>query len=284
MTFPTVTTAELRTIESVLKSDRGPGYVLDFVDRTFATFFRDHGIDIDDPRYVEMGTSKANRLRCFLRSTPPPRSGQVLAALLDYRQTGGGSDLHPDTLGRYLDVVQRLGGAAPASARARPGEETSEAALLAHPFKPEVFARLPGDAALHEVLVARMQEAQRCLGVEAWLSAVILCGSVLEGMALAFGTANPALVNRGFAAQYSESAPPFHKWKLHQWITVLTRLRALSLNVEKFGHALRGFRNYVHPREQLVQRFSPDAHTALISFHVVQAAADDLVRFCDDHP
>ncbi len=274
MTFPTVSTAELRTVESVL--DMGGGYVLDFTNRTFANFFHEHGIDIDDPRYAEMGTSKANRLRCFLRSTPPPRSGQLLSALLDYRQTGGGSDLHPDTLARYLDAVRRLGGNAPASARPRPLEDTSEAALLAHTFQPDVFARLPGDAALHDVLVARMQEAQRCLGVEAWLSAVILCGSVLEGMALAFGTANPALVNRAYATQYSKSPPAFPRWKLSEWIDVLTRVGAFSPNVAKFGHALREFRNFVHPREQLTHRFSPDAHTARISFHVVQAAADNM--------
>ena len=96
MTFPTVTTAELRTVESVL--DMGGGYVLDFGNRTFADFFQEHSIDIYDPRYEEMGTSKANCPRCFLRLTAPPRIGQILAALLDYRQSGDGADLHADTL------------------------------------------------------------------------------------------------------------------------------------------------------------------------------------------
>ena len=279
MTVPAITTAELRTVEAVL--DIGGGYVLDFSNRTFANIFHEHDVDIDHPRYREQGTSKANRLRCFLRTTPAPRSGQILAAFLDYRQTGNDPDLPPDNLARYLAVVKRLGGTAPASVRAQ-SQVTSEAALLAHVFRPDVFARLPGDTALHNILVARMQEAQRCIENESWLSAVILSGSVLEGMALGFGTAKTERANRGYLAQYNKSAPRLWDWKLHEWITVLTRLRAFSPNVEKFGHALRDFRNYVHPAEQLAHGFSPDAHTARISFHVVQAAAEDLVRFCDE--
>ncbi|MGI8424103.1 MAG: hypothetical protein ACR2NO_08355 [Chloroflexota bacterium] len=52
----------------------------------------------------------------------------------------------------------------------------------------------------------------------------------------------------------------------------------LSPNIEKFGHALRDFRNYVHPAEQLAHHFSPDQHTARIAFQVVVASADDLER------
>lgn len=279
MNFPSVTTAELRTVESVL--GMGGGYVLDFSNRSFGDWFQEHGVDIDDPRYEDGGTSKANRLRSFLRSTAPPHSGQILAALLDYRQGLSGEELHPDTLAQYVAVVQRLGGSTPASVRAQPHRPITEAALLSHLFKPEVFARLPGDATLHAVLVARMREAHRCVEHEAWLSAVILSGSVLEGMALGFGTASPERVNRAYAAQYGKGAPRLTDWKLAEWITVLTRLRAFSPNVGKFGHALRDFRNYVHPAEQLAHGFSPDGHTARISVHVVQAAAEDLVRFCE---
>jgi hypothetical protein len=123
-----------------------------------------------------------------------------------------------------------------------------------------------------------MGEAQRCVEGEAYLAAVILCGSVLEGLCLGVGVRNPERVNRAYAAQYNRDAPQFHQWKLREWIDVLARLGDLSPNVEKFGHALRDFRNYVHPQEQLAHKFSPDAHTARISFHIVVAAIEDLVR------
>jgi len=65
----------------------GSGYVLDFGNRTFAQFFQDElGIDIDDPKYQILGTSKANRLRYFLRVSDPELRIKVLTALWDYRE------------------------------------------------------------------------------------------------------------------------------------------------------------------------------------------------------
>jgi hypothetical protein len=58
----------------------------------------------------------------------------------------------------------------------------------------------------------------------------------------------------------------------------LESLGDLSPNISKFGHALRDFRNFVHPHEQLAHRFSPDEHTARIGFQVVVAAVDDLLH------
>lgn len=88
MSTPAVSTLELRAIDTVL--GMGGGYVLDFNDRTFAEFFRDHGFRFGDPKYSVEGGSKAKRLRYFLRVTPPPLSGKVLAGLLEYRLVSSG--------------------------------------------------------------------------------------------------------------------------------------------------------------------------------------------------
>ncbi|MFM7550384.1 MAG: TIR domain-containing protein [Cyanobacteriota bacterium] len=72
---------EWKLLERVLKM--GGGYVLNFSDKSFANFFAAYGVDIDDrSRFFESGTSKANRLRTFLRIEEPPLVGQVLLALL----------------------------------------------------------------------------------------------------------------------------------------------------------------------------------------------------------
>ena len=276
----TLVPAEFSVIEKVLKMESG--YVLDFLNPTFSKFFGEFDVDIDADSYQARGTSKANRLRVFLRDTRPDLVSRVLRALRTRVELGRAGSITQEDLDAYDRIVTRLesGKGAPASTMP-PASPAAEALLLARVFRPEVFARLPGDSKLHAALVARMREAQRCVEHEAWLSAVILSGSVLEGMALGFGTAQPERVNRAYVAQYGKPAPRLSDWKLHEWITVLTRLRAFSPNVEKFGHALRDFRNYVHPAEQLAHGFSPDGHTARISFHVVQAAAEDLVRFCE---
>lgn len=166
-----------------------------------------------------------------------------------------------------------------AAADATPGAQALvEAELLKRVFRPEVFGKLPLDANLSAALVGRMAEAQACIDAKAYLAAVILCGSVLEGMCLGFGCQHPERVNRAYASRYNKPARAFHDWKLQEWIDVLGHLKDLSPNVEKFGQALRDFRNYVHPAEQLANCFTPDQHTARIGFQVVVAAADDLVN------
>jgi len=48
---------EMRVIEQAF--GMGSGYVLSFSDTTFAAFINDGlNIDIDDPKYVQLGTSK----------------------------------------------------------------------------------------------------------------------------------------------------------------------------------------------------------------------------------
>lgn len=77
-------------------------------------------------------------------------------------------------------------------------------------------------------------------------------------------------------AAYNKPPPKLHEWHLRQWIDVLGSTGDLSPNIEKFGHALRDFRNYVHPAQQRASGFRPDKHTASISIRVVVAAIDDL--------
>ena len=43
-------------------------------------------------------------------------------------------------------------------------------------------------------------------------------------------------------------------------------------DVKKFSHALRDFRNYIHPYQQMSIGFQPDEHTARICFQVLKAA------------
>jgi hypothetical protein len=268
-----VTSLELRAIDSIL--EMGGGYVLDFSDPQFSAVLREVGVNIDDARYRVDGTSKARRLRCFLRSTGSPLAGRVLAHLLEHRLSSKPTGLNPTELESYRLTTKRLGGVPPAAA---PTPKSSEDELLALVFRPELFRRFPFESSMIDILVARLAEARRCIEGDAHLSAVILCGSVLEGMCLSIGVRDPERVNRGYIAVFSKSPPKLPDWKLREWIDVLGHLGFVLKNVQKFGHAVRDFRNYVHPLEQLANGFAPDLHTARISFQVVIAAAEDLLK------
>lgn len=66
------------------------------------------------------------------------------------------------------------------------------------------------------------------------------------------------------------------EWTLSHLINVAHEVGVISLDVKEYGQKLINFRNYIHPLEQLRQKFNPDIHTGRISWHVLQAAISDL--------
>ena len=218
-------------------------------------------------------------LRCFLRKAHPDLAARVLAGLLEHRVVSKPEGLKQPEIEAFGRIVARLGGGPAQTAPATSADSAQlESDLLRRVFKPEVFARVSLDEPMTKVLIDRMNEARRCIDARAYLAAVILCGSVLEGICLSFGSQHIERVSRAYVARFNRTSKPLHEWRLQDWIDVLAGLGDLSPNVEKFGHGLRDFRNYVHPAEQLANHFSPDEHTARIGFQVVVAAAEDLVR------
>ena len=111
---------DLRLIDDLF--DMGGGYVLDFTNQTFAEFFADElGVAIYDPRWEVAGTSKAKRLRYFLRISPPPTVIRTLTALWEYREAdrrrAGREESIPDAENQFYGIIERLGGKRPKSAQ-----------------------------------------------------------------------------------------------------------------------------------------------------------------------
>jgi hypothetical protein len=105
--------------------DMGSGWVLNFSDRTFSQFFASElNIDIDAPQYRTEGTSKAKRLRCFLKNVNPTDVVRTLKALWEYRQAIRASDQLADPVfnaeGRLFSLINRLEGRAGAASPVGP--------------------------------------------------------------------------------------------------------------------------------------------------------------------
>lgn len=266
-----LTVLDMRHVESVLGMSEG--YVLDFTDRSFEDFFEDLGIDIGDPKYCVDGTSKAKRLRRLLRSAEPEVVVKVLNELLEYHVGGGGSASPGQDFQGYLKLLERLRGTTDSTPAAN-----DQTALLGLKFKPTLFDTLVIDARVGKVLTERMAEAQLCLQAGANLAAVILSGSVLEGLCLGVGRRHAERVNQVFRERFRRDPPTLEEWTLNQWIGVFRHLEWFSLTTEKFAHALREFRNYIHPGAHIRVEHSPDHNAALIGFQVVVGAAEELSR------
>jgi len=104
---------QMQLLDDVLQM--GGGHVLKFSNRTFADFFREElGIDIDDPKYSEMGGSKGRRMRYFLQNTPRPVVVKALNALWEYREADmerhGEKEIIPNVHRKMAALVQSIGG------------------------------------------------------------------------------------------------------------------------------------------------------------------------------
>ena len=137
---------------------------------------------------------------------------------------------------------------------------------------------MPLSAQVVSIVDVRLNEARIALAAGAHLSVIFLCGSVLEAVLLGAAHQSPARFNQANATPKTADGPPkrFHEWTLAQLIDVACEVGVLKIDVKKFSHGLRDFRNYIHPYQQMTSGFTPDEHTAKVCFQVLKAALASL--------
>lgn len=129
MTKPKLRMMDIRLLDDVFAM--GSGYVLDFSNSTFATFFKEElDVDIDNPKYAVEGTSKAKRLRYFLRVSPPEVSAKTISALWDYRERtrrrSGADEQFPAAANEVEALVCRLSVDQKTAAQGPAGDQSTE--------------------------------------------------------------------------------------------------------------------------------------------------------------
>lgn len=269
-----LTDIEKRYLEKILGMHSG--WVLDYTDATFAAFFNRHKIDIHSQRYQTYGASKAKKLRAFWDQESDASVARVLSEMLaSYVATCELNESNPDHV--ILDkcqmaVARLLGDSGPAKVT-----ETVDS-FLHQEFAVPNLNKLPVEPQVAKIIADRLDEARKALPAGASLSVIFLCGSVLEAVLLGAAQQQPAQFNRASSsAKTSEGkVKPFHEWSLAQLIDAGHEVGLLGLDVKKFSHGLRDFRNYIHPYEQMASRFTPDQHTAKVCFQVLKAALAGL--------
>ena len=136
------------------------------------------------------------------------------------------------------------------------------------------ICHLPIEEALKPVLESRMMEMKSCFKAKAYLSVIILAGSMLEGILLSLANRNPKVFNQSSVAPKTKDGKVkyFQDWTLNNLIDVANAVGFLKIDVARFSHALRDFRNYIHPYQQMTERFFPDENTAKICMQVLKGA------------
>ncbi len=251
--------------------DRG-GYVLDFSNRTFEEFFNDFNISIYSERYSFNGDSKMKRLRAFWDTDTNVKVGEVLSALLEYAESI--NQVEPKDKILALKYIGRL---LNKTVKTDTENEITEDAFLEKEFE-KIDLSFLNLGSLTETIEQRITEIKKCLNSGSSLSVIFLCGSTLEGILLNQAIQNPKEFNTATSAPKDKDGKvkQFTNWTLNNFIDVAYEKKVIGLDVKKFSHSLRDFRNFIHPYEQHSLNFNPDKHTAKISWQVLQAVIDDL--------
>lgn len=248
------------------------GWVLDYSDARFGEFFNRHGIDIHGQKYQTYGTSKAKKMRAFWEQDPDVLVGKVLGEMLDAYEADcslNNRDTEASVLEKSRGIVARLSGVAAPSKSAQSVDD-----FLHSEFSIPNIQKLPIEMLAVPIIESRLNEARMAMGAGAYLSTILLCGSVLEAVLLGAAQKEPARFNRASASPKAAdgSVKRFHEWSLAQFIDVACEMGLLKPDVKKFSHGLRDFRSYIHPYEQMQSGFAPDQHTAKVCFQVLKAA------------
>jgi hypothetical protein len=153
-----------------------------------------------------------------------------------------------------------------------------EEEFLNRDFKNVDISKLGLDSVVSRILQQRIDEIKKCLNAKAPLSVIFLCGSTLEGILLGIASNKAKEFNQSIGSPKDKDGKIklFQNWNLNDFINVARELNLIGEDVKKFSHALRDFRNYIHPYQQMSSNFNPDEHTAKICWQVLQTAIIQL--------
>lgn len=134
------------------------------------------------------------------------------------------------------------------------------------------------ESSVNSIILTRLTEIETCIKNGAPLAAVIMIGSILEGVLLGVASSYPRQFNQTHCAPRDTggNVRKFQDWTLNNFIEAAFEIGLLKQDVKKFSHVVRDFRNYIHPYSQLASKFSPDEQTALICLQVLKAAISQI--------
>jgi hypothetical protein len=259
--------------------DMSGGSVLKFTNPSFQRFINDSlKIDIYNAKYEKNGTSKANRLRTFWIDEIDSKVGKLNEELLLSWESNKQMDneiiskSEKNLFDECIAISYRLQG------KSFKEKENTVEDFLKKEVDEIQINQLNIDSTAITVLEERIIEVKQCLNAGASLSVIFLCGSILEGILLGTASKFPSEFNQSPSSPKDNTGKvkQLHEWTLNNFIEVAHNIGYIGLDVKKYSHALRDFRNYIHPYQQMASKFKPDLHTAKISWQVLKAAMNDL--------
>ncbi|MGI5132974.1 hypothetical protein ACQEVB_39675 [Pseudonocardia sp. CA-107938] len=254
--------AVLERLASIICGDDGPFYRRGF---EIVKFFRAAGWSVPDEVDV------ARRAWTIARLLEGKDDGVAMARLVlrlaDRREYLGEDTAHTRVLDD-LNALLQIEGYAIVTERGRPKlvEDEQELGRMAAPIELTAsVSQIVSDKEFGEQLSRRLDEAHRCWQSAAPTAAIVMLGSVLEGV----------LYDVAISRHDSGKVPTDH---LESLINMAGENRWIAKDVVDYAHVLRDHRNLVHPKKQWKQAYAPEGDTVDIAWRVVVAALNDLAE------
>ncbi|MFJ7210917.1 hypothetical protein [Amycolatopsis sp. NPDC098790] len=147
------------------------------------------------------------------------------------------------------------------------GELTADGEQPRYSVPPDLRKRLDSliaDAGAVEMLNRRVEETQVCEAGGAYTMAIIGIGSFVEGLLLTILSERDGEVKAG------------DRLTLHQLIETAHLRDWIQLDAKTFAHNVRDFRNFIHPRKEMVEQPRFDADSVMLCWAPVHAILNDL--------
>jgi hypothetical protein len=154
--------------------------------------------------------------------------------------------------------------------------EKAEKIIHSAPDFTKLTLSVPG---LKEELKNRWREAQECIHINAYTAAVVMMGSVLEGLLLARAQTSITIAYQSNRAPKDRTgkALALQDWTLSALIDVAADVGWIKTDRAKFSHALRESRNVVHPWNAVLNKTNFDKATCETSWLVLVSSSEDLI-------
>ena len=225
-------------------------------------FFRAAGWDVDE---CEGGRRNWTLEQLQDRSGDPDALRTVLLRLADPREYIGAGQAHAEVVQSLNDLLA-LEGYQVVHESGRPRvverEPLSQRPTTRAPLELRTsLAEIVSDQAFGEQLRKRFDEASTCWSAGAPVAAIVMLGSVLEGVLYDVALARGARKPDDNLAKLLDLA------KREEWI---------AKDAYDFADVLRQHRNIVHPKRQRDDALDPDEDTVLMAWNVVVTALNDL--------
>lgn len=140
------------------------------------------------------------------------------------------------------------------------------------PLTPRAFTFVR-DPALRAVLERDYVEMLRVQQARAWKAAIVLAGGVLEGILVDLIGRH---ADRARKARRAPEEADIARWNLGDLINVALELRLVTQAVDRLSHAVRMYRNLIHPAHEVRARVTFGEEEARIAVEVIHVLWRDL--------